>query len=588
MTQPTIKPSRWLMQTAKHARKWVTLSVIVGLVNGILLILQASLLAHIVNGAFITHMPRNLLMGAFIGLLVLIAVRAGLTWVREVIGFHASATVRTGIRQQLFDHLNALGPIRAQQLGVSGQLSSQVIEQVESLHGFFAQYLPQMALAVLLPVVILCFVFPLSWLGGLILLITAPLIPLFMALIGMGAASLNQKHFQTLARLSANFLDRLQGLTTLKYFHRAKDQLGVIAQVSDDYRQTTMSVLKIAFLSSAVLELFSSVSIALLATILGLSFLGYIDIGHYSGVMTLTTGLFILLLAPDFYLPLRDLGTHYHARAEAVGAAEEILKVLQTLLPEQGTQSDWDANQKMAIRFDKVNFTYPGRKPTLVDFTATFAAGSKTAIVGPSGAGKSTLLNVLLRWIVPGSGDVHINEQVLSTLSADSWYAQLGWIGQTPKLFVGSVRDNIVLAKPDASDAAVQQAIEQAGLTAWIATLPQGIETLIAEANVGVSGGQAQRIALARIFLKDAPVLLLDEPTASLDATTEREVLSRLWEFAQHKTVIMLTHRLTDLDKMDQVIVLDEGEIVAQGPFAELQKTCALLKLLLKQEQAYA
>ena len=324
---------RWLFQRARTARIWVILAVGLGLGSGILLIAQARLLANIVHGSFMDNLPRNVLWPYFVALFGVVMVRAVLGWGREVAGFHAGSKVREEVRMSLLEHIFTLGPAYTSRQR-TGALASTAMEHVEGLHDFYGFYLPQLALAVMIPVAILAFVFPLSWLAGVLLLVTAPLIPLFMILVGMGAESISQRHFQALARISAHFLDVLQGITTLKLYDRSRGEEKNVAKVSSDYRQRTMSVLRIAFLSSAVLEFFSSIAIALVAVYLGMSFLGYIDFGDYGKPLTLAGGLFILLLAPDFYLPLRELGTHYHARAEAIGAAEEILKILMIPSPE--------------------------------------------------------------------------------------------------------------------------------------------------------------------------------------------------------------------------------------------------------------
>ena len=562
---------RWLVKRARTVRTWVILSVVLGLTSGILLIAQARLLADIVHGAFMDNLPPTVLYPYFVAFFGVVMVRAVLGWGREVVGFHAGARVREEVRVSLMAHIFTLGPgFTSRQR--TGALSSTVMEHVEGLHDFYAFYLPQLALAVMIPVAILAFVFPLSWLAGVILLGTAPLIPLFMILVGMGAESISQRHFQALARVSAHFLDVLQGITTLKLHDRSRGEEKNIAVVSNDYRQRTMSVLRIAFLSSAVLEFFSSIAIALVAVYLAMSFLGYIHFGDYGKPLTLAGGLFILLLAPDFYLPLRELGTHYHARAEAIGAAEEILKILMIPSPDVSEKTiALDTPGPIHIHCRDLYLAYAeGKRPALRGVSFQLNQGDKVALVGASGAGKTTILNLLLGFLTPDQGSIMVNETPLAHLPPESWRRHLGWIGQNPILFHGTIRDNIRLGRPQASEDEIEQAARSARVLDFTLHLPDGLETLVGEQGLGLSRGQAQRVALARAFLKDAPILLLDEPTSGLDSKNERLIMSGLEELSSGRTVLMLTHRMATIEKTDRIMVLEEGRIVEQGSYEEL------------------
>jgi ATP-binding cassette subfamily C protein CydD len=507
----------------------------------------------------------------FVALFGVVIVRAVMGWGREVSGFQAGAKVREEVRMSLMEHVFTLGPAYTSRQK-TGALASTAMEQVEGLNDFYGFYLPQLALGVMIPVAILACVFPLSWVAGVLLLVTAPLIPLFMILVGMGAESISQRHFQALARISAHFLDVLQGIATLKLFDRSRGEEKNVAEVSRDYRQRTMSVLRIAFLSSAVLEFFSSIAIALVAVYLAMSYLGYIQFGDYGKPLTLAGGLFILLLAPDFYLPLRELGTHYHARAEAIGAAEEILKILLTPSPDISEKSiTLDAPGPINIHCLDLYLAYEeGKRPALRGVSFQLKYGDKVALVGASGAGKTTILNVLLGFLHPDQGSVMVNETPLAHLPPESWRQHLGWIGQNPILFHGTIRDNIRLGRPQASDDELEQAARSARVLDFALHLPQGLDTLVAEQGLGLSRGQAQRVALARAFLKDAPILLLDEPTSGLDSEIERLVMSALEKLTSGRTVVMLTHRLANIEKADRIMVLQEGRIVEQGTYAEL------------------
>ncbi len=565
------RTARWLWQIASSARLWVGLAVALGFAGGLLLIAQAWLLARIVDGVFIKDESRQGLWLFFAVFALVVAVRAGLAWAREVAGFTAGARVREQIRMALMTKLFTLGPGYTAGFH-SGALSSTLLEQVEGLHDFFALYLPQLALAVMIPAAIAAFVFPVSWAAGGLLLATAPLIPLFMVLVGMGAENISQRHFQALGRMSAHFLDVLQGLATLKIFGRSRDEEKNVARVSDAYRRRTMSVLRVAFLSSAVLEFFSSMAIALVAVYLGMTYLGYFDFGSYGKSLSLAGGFFILLLAPEFYLPLRELGAHYHARAAAMGAAEEIMRILQAPLPGAGGDPVvLDQPDVIHIQGLDLHLAYgKGRRPALQGVDFELAAGQRVVVVGASGSGKTTLLNLVLGFLQPDRGQLLINNTPLSRLDPGSWRQQIAWVGHNPVLFEGTIRENICLAKPDACDEEVRQAARAARVLDFCARLPRGLDTPVGEQGLGLSRGQAQRVALARAFLKNAPLVLLDEPTAGLDMQNEQLVILALEDLTRDKTVLMLAHRLAGIEKADRILVMADGRIVEQGSYRQL------------------
>ncbi len=565
------KTLRWLFKRLGRARGWVLVSVGLGLGSGLLLIAQARFLSLIVHGAFMEAQTVGRLWHLFFLLVLVVLLRAALGWAREVSGFCAGARIRQDLRMELLTHIMTLGPAFTGNQS-TGALSSTVMEQVEGLHDFYAFYLPQLALAAMIPAAILAFVFPHSWAAGGLLLATAPLIPIFMVLVGMGAESVSQRHFQALARMSAYFLDVLQGLPTLKLFGRSQGTEKKIAAVSNNYRKRTMGVLRVAFLSSAVLEFFSSISIALVAVYLAMSYLGYISFGAYGQPLSLAGGLFILLLAPDFFLPLRELGTHYHARAEAVGAAEEILKILAISDPEarSGSKRKLDTDS-ILIEFQDVHLAYEGgRRSALNGLDFELKSGEQVVVVGESGAGKTTILNLLLRFLQPDAGVIRVNGQRLGKLAPDSWRDHIAWIGQKPMLFHGTIRENISLGCPHASEERIREAADSARVLDFSAHLPDGLETLVGEQGIGISRGQAQRVALARAFLKDAPILLLDEPSAGLDVENEYLVMQALRKLSRRRTVLTLTHRLANIKQADRIMVLADGRIVEQGSYEDL------------------
>ena len=561
---------RWLLTRARPAMPWITVSIGLGAAAGMVLIIQAGCLARIVHAVAIDGRPREELLFDFFVLIAAAIVKSALVWGREKAGFRAGAQVRGQVRMALVDHITRLGPVYAAG-HAGGALTSAVMEQVEGLHGFFAHYLPQLALAVAVPLAILAFVFPISWAAGGLLLVTAPLIPFFMVLIGMGARSISQRYFTALARLSAHFLDALQGLPTLKLFDRAHAEADRVAETAGTYRVQTMRVLRVAFLSSAVLEFFSSIAIALVAVYLGMSFLGYYDFGAWDRPLTLYGGLFILLLAPEFYHPLRELGVHYHTRAQAAGAAEEILKILDTPLPEAATSRCAIPGDRIDLRIENLCLRYPNAaREVLFDISLDIPAGQRIALVGESGAGKTSLLNAMLGFVHPGQGRISANGVPLFDLAPERRQDAFAWVGQHPVLFFGTIRENILMGRKGADDADVQAAARATGVLEFADRLPEGLETRVGEGGYGLSRGQAQRVALARAWLKAAPILVLDEPTAGLDPVSAGMIMAALERLPRGRTVLMATHRLAALAGMDRIAVMADGRIVACDTYAAL------------------
>lgn len=426
---------------------------------------------------------------------------------------------------------------------------------VDALDDYFSRYLPQLGLAVVVPVAVLARIVTEDWVSAAIIVGTLPLIPVFMVLIGWATQSRMDRQWRLLSRLSGHFLDVVAGLPTLKVFGRAKAQAESIRRITGEYRQATMRTLRIAFISSFALELLSTLSVALVAVTIGMRLV--------HGEMNLYDGLVILILAPEAYLPLRQVGAQYHAAAEGLAAAEEIFTVLETPVPASGTA----AVPAGALAFEQVTVRYPGRSGDAVtDVSFEVAPGETVALVGPSGAGKSTLLSVLLGFVRPAEGRVRIGGADLAEVGLEEWRSRIAWVPQRPQLFAGTIAENVRLARPEADESAVRKALRDAGALEFVDALPQGADTVLGEDGAGLSAGQRQRLALARAFLADRPVLLLDEPTAALDGATEAEVVAAVRRLAAGRTVLLVVHRPALLGVAHRVVRLTEPATPAPAP----------------------
>ncbi|MEX0871044.1 MAG: thiol reductant ABC exporter subunit CydD [Aquisalimonadaceae bacterium] len=556
---------RWLAVQAGPVRGLLVVASLAGLFAAWITIAQAGFLAAIVHGLLVDDLQRQQLLLWFSLLLAGIPLRSLCIAAKDYAGLRAALQVRGVVRKNLADHLMTLGPVGLAAVG-TGRATSTLLEQVDALEGYYARFLPQMRLAILIPLSVLAVVFWLDWLAALLLLFAAPLIPLFMALVGMGAASVHRGQFLALERLSAFFLDRLQGLETLRHLGRGEDTIHALATNADHYRRRTMAVLRVAFLSSAVLEFFSSVAIAMTAIYIGLGLLGYLTLGP-AEQLTLFSGLFILLLAPEVFAPLRELAQHYHDRAAALGAAAGIRELLGTpspAVPRHGRAHP--SGKAPTITLTAVTAGYGAdTAPALQDIFITFPAGRTTLITGPSGSGKSTLLLLILGMLDHRQGEVLVDGRPLRDLAAGSLEATIGWLGQTPRLLPGTVADNIRLGRPTASAEDVETAAANAGVLRFTDALPDGLDTPLGERGSGISGGEAQRVALARVLLRDPPLLVLDEPTASLDPESRRILLDALERQCRDRTLIIATHQPAQMPWADHHVELKGGRIRGTG-----------------------
>ncbi|MEU9086861.1 thiol reductant ABC exporter subunit CydD [Streptomyces sp. NPDC048357] len=558
-----------LLRYARSTRLFLGAVVALGLVGAGLVVGQAMLIAEIVVGAFEKGLGGEALRTPLL-LLAAVALGRGLVaWLTELAAHRAGAAVKSELRGRLLDRAADLGPggLTGQK---TGSLVSLATRGVDALDDYFSRYLPQLGLAVVVPVAVLARIVTEDWVSAAIIVVTLPLIPVFMVLIGMATQSRMDRQWRLLSRLSGHFLDVVAGLPTLKVFGRAKAQAESIRKITDDYRRATMRTLRIAFLSSFALELLATLSVALVAVTIGMRLV--------HGELDLYTGLVILILAPEAYLPLRQVGAQYHAAAEGLAAAEEIFEILETPATGPAGTAELPAGVPLRIEIEGIAVRYEGRgEDSPGPVSLTVAPGESVALTGPSGAGKSTLLQVLLGFVTPTAGRVRIAGVDLAELSPAHWRRQVAWVPQRPHLFAGTIAENVRLARAGASDSEVAEALKDAGAWEFVTALPRGAQTLLGEGGVGLSAGQRQRLALARAFLADRPVLLLDEPTAALDGETEAGIVDAVRRLSAGRTVLLVVHRPALLAVADRVVPMAAGgpaELLAdrrhlEGPLAE-------------------
>ncbi|MDN6320051.1 MAG: thiol reductant ABC exporter subunit CydD [Marinobacter sp.] len=550
----------WLSGLTSGNRRWIRGTVAAGTLAGVATIIQMVFLARIVHLGVIEQAPLSVLAPLFAGLILAIIVRAVAQGVQTHLAAKCSEQVRRAARRQIHQHWRKSGPLELGQTS-AGSLAREWIDHVDALHGYFARFLPQMTLSLIVPLIILVYVVYLDWLAGTFLLLSAPLIPFFMALVGMGAEKLNQQHFNTISRLSGQFLDKVRGLTTLQLFGQTDTAAEQIQLRSDHYRRITLKTLRVAFLSSAVLEFFASVAIAVIAIYIGFGLLGYITYGPSSD-LTLFSGLLILLLAPEFFQPLRTLSQHYHDRAAALGAGAEILARLggnhSTHLATEDvsdTQNHESVTGSETVELNSVSLAFRSGYNVLNDVSLALGKGDVIALTGPSGGGKSTLLHLLAGFLTPGSGDIHLFGKPAGSFA-------FGWLGQSGFLVHGTWADNLRLTSPQASDVAIETALRNVGLGPLLDARKSGISSKVSEDGQGLSGGQARRLSLARIFVADYDIILLDEPTAGLDSDSEIFVLEALHKLAlAGKTLIFSTHHRALLALATRVLLVSGGEV---------------------------
>lgn len=595
--------SHWLNAQARVPRLPLIVAVGAPLLGGVLLLVQAWLLARILDAAIVSQALRSALLGDIAVIVVLMLGRAGLAWASERAGAHAAESIKQRIRLALFDRLVGRGPMWSR-TRVSGELASAIVDQVEALDGFFSRYLPAAVSAAILPLAFAVVLLPFDWIAGLLLLVTAPLIPLFMALVGWGAEAASRRHVRAFARLSGFFADRLRGLSTLKLYGRAQAEASSVVMASEAVRKRTLSVLRIAFLSSAVLEFFAALGVAGMAVYFGLSYLGFLDVR--ATPLTLQVGFFCLLMAPEAYAPLRQFAAHYHDRAAARAAAAQIAASFEGLPDTSAPFGDSDVaavasdegsatrslsgGSGVAVPVDArtvallgathvtrasagtcaagiavsvrgLSIQARGRTSSVMDDASmALPAGEHVALMGPSGSGKTTLLEVLSR-LRPCAGHIMLDDVPLAEWDETLLRERVALIGQRPFLFAASIADNIRLGRPQATDEQVLEAARRACVMTFTEPLREGLDTMLGPRGRGLSGGQAQRVALARLFLRDPGLILLDEPTASLDEATQSQVLDEILAFARGRTLLLATHACAVAQRLPRTIRLVNGKL---------------------------
>lgn len=551
----------FLNRQMPYGRPGIFGSVAFGVLGTVAVIVAAYATASALAGVVVGGASLSDVSGWLWVLGVAVGMRAFLGYFQERLAANASISIRRGVRGRIVSRLTSTRRDPDGNPPEAGATTTAFIEQVDKLDGYYGRFVPLTALAGLTPLLMLIVIVPVNWVIGVILALSAPLIPLYMALVGLGAEDASRRQFDSMRRLSGYFLDRLQGLPTLRRLGYAGREPENIRVASEELRERTMKVLRIAFLSSTVLEFFATFSIAIAATYVGLSLLGWISFGSGASGLTLRDGLFLLLLAPAYFQPLRDFAAAYHDRADALAAADDLIPLVDG---EPDAEPDDPREQKLptpreapGIDLRGATVRYAGRRiPALDRATMTVAAGDSVALVGPSGGGKSTLLGLVAGQILASEGDVLVDGEPADRMTPET----TAWVGQRPYLFPATIRENIAFGQPDKSGEEIENAARKARVLDFASRLPDGLDTVLGERGAGISGGEAQRVALARAFLKDAPVVLLDEPTANLDAATEEEVVATIQDLIRGRTAIISTHRGPLVELCDSVVRVDAGQ----------------------------
>lgn len=556
--------NKQLFDLTKSERNKFYLIIFFGLITSAFTISQAFVLSRTINNVFLLHQTLQQVFNLIIIYLGLSIAKAFSIWSQNYFSSKIVVIIKKSLREKLINKIAELNPIGIKSER-TGEIVNTIINGVDKLEDYFSKFLPQIFLAAFIPILILLFVIPHDLLSAVIFIVTAPIIPTFMFLIGSISEKLNQKQWVTLSRMSAYFFDVLQGLPTIKLFNRTKETIKRIDNITNIFRIKTLKVLRVAFLSALVLEVASTISVAVIAVAIGLRLL--------NGDFNFADALFILIIAPDFYLPLRQLGVSYHAGMEGVAAFERISELIKS---ESSIKINSNPTSKIIendspIIFENVSFTYEERNIKALDSISFIIEPNKvTALVGQTGSGKTTLMNMLLRFINPTERTIKIGDINLQEIDSEKWRKNISWIPQNPHLFNKTIFENINLSKDDATIHEVIDAADKAKIHKLISSLPKQYETLVSEAGENFSGGEIQRIAIARAYLRNAQIILVDEPTANLDPIIEEEIMNDMFELFKDKTVLIIAHRLNTIIKADKIVVMKKGRIEAVGNHLEL------------------
>jgi thiol reductant ABC exporter CydD subunit len=564
-----------LLRRAAAVRRLLALDVVAAVAAACLLIAQGTLVGGIVGRAFDGEIAQ-VAPGLIAALLAIVAGRALLAWGVEVAGRSAAVRVLSGLRLDLVRHRLVNQPAALDAVE-SGELAAAVVQGGEGLGAYFGRYLPQVALAAVVPLAIVGWTALIDLTSAIIMLLTLPLVPVFMWLVGTYTEHRTRERYQSLRLLSSHFLDVVRGLPTLRAFNRGRTQVGRIAEVSEAYRRTTMGTLRVSFLSGAVLELAATIGTALVAVTLGVRLV--------DGGISLAPALTVLILTPELYAPLRQLGVQFHAAADGLVVADRILTLLDSppAVASGGRAVPADAG-RASIRFEGVSFAYPSQRgDVLSEVDLELRPGETIAVVGPSGAGKSTLAALLLRLADPSRGQITVGAREspeagepgaaegfprtdLAEIDPVAWRRMLAWLPQRPAILHASVAENIRLADPSAPDERIRDAARAAGIAAFIESLPDGYDTMLGEAGRALSAGERRRIALARAFLRDAPIVILDEPTVDLDPDSAALVGAAVERLGEGRTVLLIVHDEALAARADRIVRMEDGRVVSVEP----------------------